>query len=147
MFSIFFASKYLTNARFYRNIVKKGVFEMNRSVESYLGNKEIFSENLIRYLDSSGKRQIEVANAIGVSSGTFCDWVKGRAYPRMDKVQKLADYFGISKSDLVEKRDIEKEKTLLEDQKILDLFHKVPKEKRAEAIALCESVLSTFSKF
>lgn len=126
---------------------KKGVFEMNKPVTTYLGTQEIFSKNLVRYLSDSDKTQKEVAAAIGVSAGTFCDWVKGRAYPRMDKVQKLADYFGIQKSDLVEERDLEKEKALLEDQKILDLFHKVPIEKRAEAIALCESVLNTFSKF
>ena len=120
---------------------------MNKSVETDLGTQEIFSRNLVRYLTESGKTQKEVADAIGVSAGTFCDWVKQRSYPRMDKVQKLADYFGINKSDLVEERDIEKEETLREDQEVLDLFHKVPKEKRAEAIALCKSVLSTFAKF
>ena len=117
---------------------------MNKSVESKLGTQEIFSENLIRYLDASGKMQKEVAAAIGVSTGTFCDWIKGRTYPRMDKVQKLADYFGINKSDLVEERDIEKEKALQEDQEILDLFHKVPKEKRAEAIAQRKAEESLF---
>ena len=120
---------------------------MYKSVETDLGTQEIFSKNLIRYLTESGKTQKEVADAIGVSTGTFCDYVKCRSYPRMDKVQKLADYFGISKSDLVEERDIEKEESMKADQEVLDLFHKVPKEKRAEAIALCKSVLSTFAKF
>lgn len=49
----------------------------------------------------------EVADAIGVSYFTFTDWVKGKTYPRMDKVEKLAKYFNISISDLVEKKSIE----------------------------------------
>ena len=117
---------------------------MNKSVETDLGTQEIFSRNLIRYLDASGKTQKEVAAAVGVSTGTFCDWVKRRSYPRMDKVQKLADYFGINKSDLVEERDIEKEKALAKDQEVLDLFHKVPEEKREFVLSLIRAAIDNF---
>lgn len=65
----------------------------------------IFSRNLNKYLDISQKNQKEVADAIGVSPQTFNTWCKGIALPRMSKVQRLADYFGISKSDLVEERN------------------------------------------
>lgn len=106
-----------------------------------LGNKEIFVSNLKRYLDNSGRTQNEVAKVIGVSKGTFCDWMKGRAYPRMDKIQKLADYFGISKSDLVEERNIENEQSLKQDQEVLDLFHKVPKEKREFVLSLIRTTI------
>ena len=115
---------------------------MNKSVKTDLGTQEIFSRNLTRYLTESGKTQKEVADAIGVSAGTFCDWVKERAYPRMDKIQKLADYFGITKSDLVDERDIEKEKTLREDQEVLDLFHKVPKEKREFVLSMIRAAVN-----
>ena len=91
----------LTKVRFSRIIVLKGVLNMNKAIKSDLGNKEIFSRNLRRYIDSSDVTQKEVAKAIGVSTGTFNDWIKGRAYPRMDKIQLLAEYFGIKKSDLV----------------------------------------------
>ena len=114
---------------------------MNKTAKTDLGNKDIFSANLKRYLFVSGKTQKEVADAVYVSTGTFCDWVKGRAYPRMDKVQALADYFGIKKSDLVEEWDIEKEKTLQEDQEVLDLFHKVPHEKRELLLSMIQAVV------
>ncbi|MBQ5655913.1 MAG: helix-turn-helix transcriptional regulator, partial [Bacteroidaceae bacterium] len=45
--------------------------------------------------------------AIGVSYYTLTDWVKGKKYPRMDKVEKLANYFGILKSDLIEEKSEE----------------------------------------
>ena len=64
--------------------------------------KKIFSENLNRYLEIRQKTQREVAAAISVSPQTFNTWCKGIALPRMGKVQKLADYFHISKSDLID---------------------------------------------
>ena len=64
--------------------------------------KRIFSSNLNRILAESGKSQKEVADRIGVSPQTFNTWCRGIALPRMGKVQALADYFGIQKSDLLE---------------------------------------------
>lgn len=68
-----------------------------------MNNKETFSRNLQHYMDLEGKSRKEVADAIGVSYFTFTDWVKGKTYPRMDKVEKLAKYFEIKISDLIEK--------------------------------------------
>lgn len=64
--------------------------------------KIIFSKNLNSYIDKSGKTQLEIAKSIGVSPQTFNTWCKGIAIPRMGKVQALADYFHINKSDLIE---------------------------------------------
>ena len=66
--------------------------------------KIIFSKNLIRLLQEHNKTQKEVAEAINVSPQTFNTWVKGIALPRMGKVQLLADYFHILKSDLIERK-------------------------------------------
>lgn len=59
----------------------------------------------------SGKSQKELAEIAGVSAPTFNEWIKAKKFPRIDKIQKLADYFGIQKSDLIEeKMTEEKEK-------------------------------------
>lgn len=114
---------------------------MSKSFKTDLGSREIFSRNLVRYLENSGKTQREVATAVGVSYGTFCDWTKGRAYPRMDKVQLLAEFFGIRKSDLVEDINVIPETLSDEDQKVLDLFHKVPEEKREFVLSLIQATI------
>lgn len=103
---------------------------MNKLIKTDLGNKEIFIRNLNRYIEISGKKKIEVAKAVGVSTGTFADWLKGRSYPRMDKIQLLADCFGITKSDLVENMNIPKETISDKEQLILDLFHKIPDDRK-----------------
>lgn len=50
------------------------------------------------------KSRTDLANALGISYYTVTDWVKGKKYPRMDKVEMLANYFGILKSDLIEEK-------------------------------------------
>lgn len=66
--------------------------------------KKIFSKNLNYYLSKESKTQREVADAISVSPQTFNTWCQGIALPRMGKVQRLADYFHIEKSDLIDER-------------------------------------------
>ena len=64
--------------------------------------KIVFSKNLIKYLNIHDKTQKEVAEAISVSPQTFNTWCQGIALPRMGKIQKLADYFNIDKTDLLD---------------------------------------------
>mgnify|MGYP000250745067 len=33
---------------------------------------------------------------------TFSDWVNAKTYPRIDKIELMANYFGVTKADLVE---------------------------------------------
>jgi len=80
--------------------------------ESY--QRKIFSENLNKILSERNKSQKEVADAIGVSTQTFNTWVRGKALPRMGKLQALCDYLLINKSDLID-----------EDSKV-DLSNYVP---------------------
>ena len=74
-------------------------------------SKQVFSKNLRKYMEQAGKTQKEVADVVGVAPPTFNEWLSGKKFPRIDKIQKLADYFGILKSDLIEeKMTEEKEK-------------------------------------
>ncbi len=73
--------------------------------------KIIFSKNLNNYIQKSGKTQLEIATKIGVSPQTFNTWCKGIAIPRMGKVQALADYFHINKSDLIEDKSNQEEES------------------------------------
>ena len=69
-----------------------------------MDSKLIFSRNLNYYMNLHGKSRKDVADGIGVSYFTFTDWAKGKKFPRMGKVAKLAEYFDISISDLIEER-------------------------------------------
>jgi transcriptional regulator with XRE-family HTH domain len=114
---------------------------MSKLAKTGLGNREIFARNLKRYVDQSGKQQKEIAKEISISAGTFNDWMRARVYPRMDKIQLLAEYFGISKSDLIDEWDSSAEEALKRDQEVLELFHKVPEEKREFVLSLIQSLI------
>lgn len=66
--------------------------------------KKIFAKNLKRYMEINGKNQMDLMNDLHLSSSTVSNWCTGLKLPRMDKVQLLADYFNINKSDLIENK-------------------------------------------
>ena len=72
---------------------------------SNIGNKEVMAKNLRYYVERSGKTQKEMSEIVGVATSTFNDWMKAKAYPRIDKIEIMANYFKILKSDLIEDKD------------------------------------------
>ena len=92
--------------------------------------KKIFSTNLKSLLTERSKNQLEVAKSIGVSPQTFNTWTQGIAIPRMGKLQKLADYFGVNKSDLLEEHSASEEDDYYineEARRLADAMHKDPR--------------------
>jgi len=69
---------------------------------SGLGNKEIMANNIKYYMDIAKKDRSDVCADLGIKYTTFSDWVTGKKYPRIDKIEALANYFGVEKSDLIE---------------------------------------------
>ncbi len=70
-----------------------------------LGNKEIMAENIQYYLAKNAKAPIDMVRDLEFKQTTVYDWINARTYPRIDKIEMMANYFGIDKSDLVEKRN------------------------------------------
>lgn len=71
---------------------------------STLGNKEIMAQNIRYYLKKYGKTQKEICKDLGFKEMTFSDWVNAKTYPRIDKIEKIANYFHVQKADLVEEK-------------------------------------------
>jgi len=67
--------------------------------------REILSTNLQRLISARGIDQRELALKIGVSDSSVSQWISGEKYPRIDKIQLLADYFNVQRSDLTEEQD------------------------------------------
>lgn len=63
--------------------------------------KLTFSKNLKKLMYEHEKLQVDLIRDLGLKRATVSEWINGKAYPRMDKVQLLADYFGVQVSDLV----------------------------------------------
>lgn len=66
--------------------------------------KKIFSQNLNYYISINGKLQNEVAKDLGINASTLNMWCNGNSFPGIGKIQRLADYFKIGKSDLLDEK-------------------------------------------
>lgn len=69
---------------------------------SDLGNKEIMAENIQKLMKSRGIDRRKLSDDLNISYTTVSDWVNGKTYPRIDKIEIMADYFNVTKSQLVE---------------------------------------------
>lgn len=112
-----------------------------------MNNKDIFASNLKRYMEENGKSRRDVSEAIGVSYYTFTDWVKGKKYPRMDKVEKLATYFGILKSDLIEEKTADHKEMQKKNDTLSDIVIRMQTDddflRAVEALYLDQKKLSS----
>ncbi len=112
-----------------------------------MDNKNVFASNLKRYMEVKGKSRNDISDALGISYFTVSDWVNGKKYPRMDKVEMLANYFGIQKSDLIEKKDEKispEEPKLSEGEKmLLELFRRVPEEQQQLVLQMIRAALGS----
>lgn len=75
---------------------------------SELGNKEIFSKNLQYYMSINNKDRYDLVKDLKFPYSTVTDWINGNSYPNIGRIEILANYFNIEKSDLIEKRTLKK---------------------------------------
>lgn len=71
---------------------------------SDLGNKEVFSKNLLYYMKINDKDRNDISRDLDIPYTTVTSWCNGEFYPRIDKIELLSRYFDIEKSDLIENK-------------------------------------------
>lgn len=122
-----------------------------------LENKKVMAKNILRYMDLRQKSRQDVCKDLGFSYSTFSEWVSGKKYPRIDKIEIMSNYFGCEKSDLIEEKTeeqlhIEKKNdavadiilTLREDSELLDIVESITKLDADKRTAI-KSLISAFS--
>lgn len=101
---------------------------------SNIGNKEIFSKNLKRYIEKSGKDRRELSEIWGFPYSTVTEWINGRKYPRIDRIEIMADYFGILKSDLIEEKTEEHRKMQQKNSTLTDITIRMRMDKEFQSL-------------
>ena len=105
---------------------------------SNIGNKEIMSRNLKYYIDKSGKDRKELAEIWGFPYSTVTEWINGRKYPRIDRIEIMADYFGILKSDLIEEKTEQHREMQQKNSTLTDIVVKMRTDN--ELLSLVEGI-------
>lgn len=60
-----------------------------------------FAQNLKKIMQKRNKTQSDLVKDLSFRQATVSDWLNGKKYPRMDKVEKLANYLGVSINELL----------------------------------------------
>ncbi len=82
--------------------------------------KKVFSKNLKYFMEQKGISQMDLVNDLQLSQSTVSNWCTGLKLPRMNKIQMLADYFGIEKSDLLERKTSSDSQLSSKDEKDIE---------------------------
>lgn len=89
---------------------------------SDIGNKDVLANNLNHYMKMHRITRKDLSINIDVPYSTVSDWLNAKKYPRIDKIEKMANLFGIKKSDLIEKKDTTEIPTHKKSQNDLNKF-------------------------
>lgn len=85
---------------------------------SSLGNKEIMAKNIRYYMEKNKLNAKELSINLNFKYSTVLDWINAKTYPRIDKIEIMANYFNIEKSDLVEDKSKAKTQQKIQGLKI-----------------------------
>jgi len=66
--------------------------------------KQTLIKNIQTFLERKRIGQTDMARDLGFPESTVSNWMQGETYPRPDKLQAMADYFGVRRSDLTEEQ-------------------------------------------
>lgn len=110
-----------------------------------MDNKNVFAFNLRKQMEIHGRTRNDICKALDISYFTVSDWVNGKKYPRMDKVEMLANYFGILKSDLIEDKEEKNSPDPIKltegEELLLKLFRQIPEENRALVLEMIRAAV------
>lgn len=113
-------------------------------------NKEVMAKNIKYYMDLHHLNAQDMCRIFGFKQPTFSDWVNAKNYPRIDKIEKMANYFNISKAFLVE--DWQKNRTYWDnlsqetvhyvfgEDEVLEVYRSLPDTQRARLLAYAEGL-------
>lgn len=107
-------------------------------------NKQIMARNIKKYMEKKGVTNQQICDALNFKYTTFLDWTKAVTYPRIGKIEAMANYFGCEKSDLIEdkKEQPTENDGLSPNRKALMQFAmEVPEDKAAMILQVMRTIL------
>lgn len=95
--------------------------------------------------DEKKVKDIDVSRETGVIQSTFSDWKKGKSTPKLEKLQKIADYFGVSVNVFLGNEIGTKEHQQIRDnhqtKQLVDDFLKLDLDDRRTILLMLQAML------
>lgn len=120
-----------------------------------MNDREIFKRNLNHYLNISGKKQKDLAEYVGAKTTTVSGWTRGISYPRADAMEKIANFFGITTSELIGNNEYYKRELndrldqlkTVEARLLAQGVDSMPKEQREQALAIMKTIFVQYADY
>lgn len=58
-------------------------------------------QNFLKLIEKKGITPYRVAKDTGIATATLTAWKNGDYIPKLDKIQKIADYLGVTLDELI----------------------------------------------
>lgn len=91
-------------------------------------NKKAMAHNILRFMDRDNVKATDICKTLGFKQNTFSDWVNAKTYPRIDAIEKLARFFGVSKAALVEEEPNHELKLSDDERRFIIEYRKLNKD-------------------
>lgn len=109
-----------------------------------------FQTNLKQIMALKGKSQSDIVKALKFKQSTVSDWLNGKKYPRMDKVQMLANYFNVDIIELVDNQSNDAITFTITEKALIKNYRQLSEQNQQAVITMINSLLSvensTFEK-
>lgn len=107
-------------------------------------SKQIMSANIQRLMKAQGKTRMDIAQGTNIKYSTLSDWINCNKYPRIDNIERLARYFGVEKSQLIEQPAAQGGSGL--DEILIKRLMQLTPEERMQVDAFVQGILASRSE-
>lgn len=109
-----------------------------------------FKTNLKKIMALKGKTQSDIVKALNFKQSTVSDWLNGKKYPRMDKVQMLANYLNVDIIELVDNQSNDSITFTNAEKALIKNYRQLNEQNQQAVTTMINSLLavenSTFEK-
>ena len=102
-------------------------------------------EKMAKLLENKGVSVYKVSKETGISNVTLSDWKLGKSTPKLDKLEKIANFFGVPISYFTG----EEEATFVLDdyeQRLVEMFRSMSEQGKARLLETAELLSTKYKK-
>lgn len=103
-----------------------------------LGEREVFAENLQRYMEKYEMSGSDLARLLGCDRTLPSAWLHGKSYPRIETLERISKIFNCNKSDLVDSPQVigEISKLTSDEYKMLAMYRAMDENTKQALLTL-----------
>ncbi|WEV44667.1 helix-turn-helix transcriptional regulator [Streptococcaceae bacterium ESL0687] len=87
-------------------------------------------------MDNKGLKNVkQLSDKLGLKYSTVLDWINAKTYPRIDKIELMADFFEVDKSDLIESyKSVDDKDPINKIEQLLSMYNKLEDNRKIQVM-------------